>query len=108
MKQIIYIAGPMTGMPKLNRDAFNEKERELTERGYIVLNPATLPLGLEDAHYMDINLAMIRSANVVCMLDGWWKSDGALAGYELAKKLRLDVIDSSMNIIPRRRAHPFL
>lgn len=43
----IYIAGPMTGIPDYNRPAFNEYAAKLVEQGHTVLNPATLPDGLE-------------------------------------------------------------
>ncbi len=66
----IYIAGPMTGYPDYNRTAFFSKAKELMEVGHIVLNPALLPAGLCESEYMDICLAMVRSANAVYLLKG--------------------------------------
>ena len=37
---IVYIAGPMTGLPDLNYPAFNAAEEALTAAGHAVLNPA--------------------------------------------------------------------
>lgn len=35
----IYISGPMTGKPYLNRPAFDAAERRLTAQGHFVINP---------------------------------------------------------------------
>ncbi|HED2900646.1 TPA: DUF4406 domain-containing protein, partial [Citrobacter freundii] len=53
----IYIAGPMTGIPKYNRPAFHFEAIRLASEGHVVLNPATLPDGLSQPEYMDICLA---------------------------------------------------
>lgn len=76
--KVIYIAGPMTGLPELNRLAFMEAEKALTEAGFVVLNPAWLPAGLPPAKYMPICLAMLDAAGAVYMLEGWERSHGAL------------------------------
>ena len=41
---IFYIAGPMTGLPGYNREAFMDAARLLRTCGHTVLNPATLPV----------------------------------------------------------------
>ena len=83
----IYIAGPMSGLPGLNRQAFNRAVR----RGNVALNPAILPDGLEQAEYMDICFAMLRCADEIFLLDGWQQSAGARAEYALAQKLGLKI-----------------
>lgn len=88
----IYIAGPMTGYPDYNRTAFFSKAKELMEEGHIVLNPALLPAGLCQSEYMDICLAMVRSADAIYLLKGWDVSAGARAEHALAEKLGLTVI----------------
>jgi hypothetical protein len=78
----------MTGLPKFNRPAFRAAAEQLRrDFGRVVLNPATLPDGLEQSDYMDICLAMIRSADTVYFLDGWSESCGAQAEYHYAKKI---------------------
>lgn len=72
----IYIAGKMSGKADYGRD-FNEAEKRLTEQGYIVLNPASLPVGLPEKAYMPICLAMLEAADAIYMLDGWEHSFGA-------------------------------
>lgn len=95
----IYIAGPMTGYPDYNRAAFNAKASELMSEGHIVLNPAVLPGGLCQSEYMDICLAMVRSADAIYLLNRWEDSVGARAEHALAEKLGLTVIyESPTNI----------
>ena len=38
----VYISGPMTGVPDLNRPAFDAAEKRLTAQGHFVINPAEL------------------------------------------------------------------
>ena len=95
----IYIAGPMTGYPDYNRAAFNAKASELMAEGHIVLNPAVLPGGLCQSEYMEICLAMVRSADAIYLLNRWEESIGARAEHALAEKLGLTVIyESPTNI----------
>lgn len=88
----VYIAGPMTGLPDFNRDAFRKQHVSLMHQGHIVLCPAVLPDGLSHLQYMDICFAMVRAADAIFMLRGWEKSAGAVAEHALAKKLGLDII----------------
>ena len=90
-KPKIYIAGPMTGYPNLNAQAFFKAEAELLDAGSIVLNPASLPNGLTEPEYMDICFAMIRAADAIHSLAGWEQSEGAQAEYHYAKKLGLKI-----------------
>lgn len=82
----IYIAGPMTGMPKFNYPAFFEAERLLKGLNYDVLNPASLPKCDDDSikgderwrWYMRRALPMVAQADEMALLPGWDKSKGAL------------------------------
>lgn len=87
----VYIAGPMTGRENLNREAFNKEADRLTRHGHTVLNPASLPDGLEQREYMDICFAMLRCADAIMMLPGWQASSGATAEYHYAYKMELPV-----------------
>ncbi|BBM28194.1 MULTISPECIES: DUF4406 domain-containing protein [Enterobacter cloacae complex] len=87
----VYIAGPMTGRENFNRNAFNKEAERLTRHGHTVLNPASLPDGLEQREYMDICFAMLRCADAILMLPGWQTSSGATAEYHYAYKMELPV-----------------
>lgn len=81
----------MTGIPGYNRDAFNKEAAKLEAAGHVVLNPATLPIGLTKPQYMDICFAMLRACDGIHMLHGWGKSDGALAELAYAESLTMGV-----------------
>lgn len=72
----VYIAGPIAGRHNY-RDIFQMAQRKLEARNYIVLNPAVQPEGMSKADYMRICMAMIDSADIVALLDGWELSQGA-------------------------------
>ena len=90
-KQIVYLSGPMTGVKDFNYPEFNWAASVLTNLGFIVLNPATIPVGLEYNQYLDIDMAMVRAATLICVLDGWKKSKGAKAELAYAECLNKPV-----------------
>lgn len=73
----VYIAGPITNDLDHYREKFAAAEQLLTEQGYIVLNPATAPIGLTRNDYMRLSFAMIDAADMLAFLDGWEESLGA-------------------------------
>lgn len=75
----IYIAGPISGLPNFNRDAFNAEAHRLLGLGHVALNPAILPDGLEQHEYMAICIEMVKMADQLVMLPGWERSAGARA-----------------------------
>lgn len=77
-RDVLYLCGPMSGLPDFNYPAFNAAEQAIKERfGCRVLNPARQPDGLEYDEYMRRGCADVVSASVVVVLDGWRKSPGA-------------------------------
>lgn len=89
---VIYIAGKMTGLPDYGRAQFNAMEAELVKLGYIVLNPACLPLGMETERYMPITLAMLSQADKVCFLNGWETSQGAILERKYAEYQQKEIL----------------
>ena len=63
----VYIAGKITG-DRRYRAKFREAAKALEEAGHVVLNPATLPDGLDDVDYMRICMAMVDAATGVILL----------------------------------------
>ena len=84
---VIYIAGPMTGVEDLNRPAFMAREKELKAQGHIVLNPHSLPVGMEYEQYMKICLSMVDVCEVIALLPGYQNSPGARREVARAKGL---------------------
>jgi len=83
----IYIAGPMSGLPDFNRPAFHREANRLGKLGHVVLNPATLPDGLEQHEYMALCIEMVKIADQLTLLPDWEASAGATAEHALAIKL---------------------
>lgn len=76
-KKVIYIAGPITGVPNY-RENFKQYEEYLTRKGYKVLNPtAVFPEGLTNEQYMHSCLNLIDCADAVLFLPGSEDSKGA-------------------------------
>lgn len=73
---IVYIAGKISGDPKY-KEKFARAEVQLRKKGYVVLNPATLPEGMEYEQYMNICFAMIHEAGSIYMLKDYKDSPGA-------------------------------
>jgi hypothetical protein len=95
---IVYIAGPMTGLPEFNYPAFHQAAAELRVRGFRVLNPAdterdnpTPGIPQPWNWYMRRTLRMVIGSDAVCLLPGWQGSRGALLEVEVAEALGLDV-----------------
>ena len=92
---IIYIAGPMSGYPGLNWEAFDRKEKELVGAGWDVVNPAKMDreIGLdpeslgeydyEDAARRDIDA--LRTCDAIYLMSGFQFSKGACWERALAK-----------------------
>lgn len=103
----IYIAGPMTGIPKWNFPAFFEAENQLLALGHEPVNPAhndgaTVQEALESAGspeapnnpwrwYMRRDLPHVLEVDALCVLPGWQKSKGASLEVHVAKAIGLPI-----------------
>ena len=100
---IIYIAGPMTGKPGFNRDAFAAAAKLLREAGHTPLNPAWLPTTLPDDKYMPICTAMIDAADAIYMLNGWQASLGARCERLYAKRQgKIELLEKDVEFKARK------
>lgn len=88
----IYIAGPMTGLPNFNRDAFRKEAQRLQSIGHATLSSAFLPVGIEP-HKRE---AIIYSVDQVVVLPGWENCTQATSDHALAIKLGKPVIMTSI------------
>ena len=82
----IYIAGKITG-DKRYKTKFGAAAKALQAAGHVVLNPATLPAGLEQEDYMRICLAMLDSADQVTFLPNYQESEGAMVEMAYCRRI---------------------
>ena len=66
----IYIAGKITGDPDY-KAKFEAAAEAYKKKGYTVLYPSWMPVGMQPADYMRICFAMIDTADVVAFLPGY-------------------------------------
>lgn len=82
---LVYIAGPMTGIEDFNRPAFWMMEHAIKLREAQVMSPAHYEnLSLPYEWYMRNDIAMLLKCNVVVFLCGWKKSKGAKVEHRVA------------------------
>lgn len=111
MGLVVYIAGPMRGIPLFNFPAFDKAKAILEERGHKVISPADLdrdsgfdPLkvsanyewsGFANEELRDAirrDLEAIQKCDAIYMLAGWEDSTGATAERAVAEWLKLPVM----------------
>lgn len=93
---IIYLSGAMANCANYKK-IFIDKQSELEKQGHIVINPAILPIGLNDDKYMPICLSMIDGADAIYLFNDWQNSKGALLEKAYAeyqnKKIIMDLYE---------------
>ena len=90
----LYIAGKITGKPGYRRE-FGTWARKFRMDGYIVMNPANLPEGMEASDYMRICFAMVDSADAVFMIPGWQDSRGARTEWNYARYIGKQILTAA-------------
>lgn len=73
----VYLSGAITGVSNFE-EIFENYERYYNANfGYIVINPARHPKGLNRESYMLLSFVEISEVDVVIMLPNWKQSQGA-------------------------------
>ena len=92
---IIYISGPMTGLPEFNFPAFHAAAAQLRGLGYQVINPAEFGEGEGKtwADYMRKDIKALMDCTHVAVLPRWENSKGARLEVYLAGQLGMPVKD---------------
>lgn len=85
----IYIAGKIAG-DRRYRAKFREAAKSLAALGHVILNPATLPDGMEQADYMRICLAMLDTADLAVFLPDYRESRGAVVEWAYCQRIGKD------------------
>lgn len=92
-KQKVFISGPVSTRLETYKAEFAAAADLIERCGFIALNPATLPVGMDQGDYMRITLAMLETSDMVLMLDGWDHSDGAQLEAAYADYIEKPVLD---------------
>jgi hypothetical protein len=75
---IVYISGPMSGLPDFNKPKFREIEHALQHLyGCIVLSPARHPKGLKYSDYMEMAKVDVSVCTVLLSIEGYEDPPGA-------------------------------
>ncbi len=91
---MIYIAGPMTGIPDFNFPAFNAAAALLRSEDIEVINPAENFDGAQDLPwrvYLREAVKQVATCDGMVTLAGWEDSKGAQLEVHIAKELGLIV-----------------
>lgn len=113
MNGTVYVAGPMTGKPRYNLDAFIAVKTMLTERGYTPVIPHDVTDTVWTRHYgaafnydadtceygnpllremFLANLAELLASDFIYLLDGFQQSRGAMVELQLAVLFNIPVL----------------
>lgn len=99
MNKKIYIAGPMSGLADYNYPAFDYAEGVLCDMDLDVVNPARLGRELlknnhhpSYADYLRVGITALINCNVVVLLPGWEKSNGAKLEKLIAENLEMQIL----------------
>lgn len=102
-QQSCYLAGPMRGYPEYNFPAFHAAAAKLRGHGLIVWSPAENDVHADGfdptkqgshaplRHYMKRDLPAVLNADMVCVLPGWEKSQGAQLEVHVARECGIPV-----------------
>ena len=94
----IYIAGPMTGKPDLNQEAFNQAADYFASKDFSFFNPSHCAFmnGWDEGTSLSVIAPVLLNTLMLCthiyMLRGWEQSKGATAEHAVAKWIGLEII----------------
>jgi hypothetical protein len=107
---LIYLAGPMRGIPEYNFPAFHAATMALREQGYLVWSPAEHDVELDGfnpatdtaqpmRHYMQRDLPQVLRSDAIVVLPGWENSEGAKLETHVAKMCGIPIhgLDAMLN-----------
>ncbi len=107
-KETVFLAGKFTGV---DQDDFAKAQKVLEQEGYLVCNPALLPMdGFSQEQQLRVSKAMIKECETVCLLPNFWRDEGAGQIYERAHSTGKEIIVYEVWEYERSHYHkmPFL
>lgn len=99
MRTVLFLTGPMTGVPDANRGSFVEAEHDLHHAGYITINPYSLFAELTKQGQSHDEVYRLTQRHCVRLLT---HADGiaTLPGYENSRGARLAISIAEVIDIP--------
>ncbi len=99
----IYISGPMTGIPDLNKANFDQAEDIIADLKHISINPHKLVTKEQQLTgdwelFMKIDLTEMFKAGCLLMLPNWQISSGASWEFLNAKMLKIPVLNMHFEV----------
>lgn len=102
---VLYLSGPMSGLPNYNFPAFADHAFRLRRAGFVVLNPAENWGGSTDiprAQCMRLDIQQVLLSDGVALIDGWRESPGARCEIDVAHsiEIRVQSVDRWLDEVP--------
>lgn len=92
---LVYLSGPMSGLPGNNYAAFKAAAERLRSQGLSIINPAEITPPVVDPtwhDYLRADLKALLDCTHICLLPGWETSSGAHLELHIAHRLGLSII----------------
>ena len=92
----LYVAGPISGLPDLNRMTFRNCTKRLRDLGYLVVNPHEICFDLNAdlwTQCMRRCISKLMECDLIILLPGWQNSKGANMEVNLARQLGMMAIE---------------
>lgn len=90
--QKIFLSGPISTRLDTYKGEFDRAAQIVADAGHIPLNPAWMPLGLQQRDYMRISMAMLDSADLLVAHPDWAESAGATIEHNYAERVGIPVM----------------
>jgi uncharacterized protein DUF4406 len=88
----VYVAGPMTGLPDLNRGAHVAEAERLRALGHEPVSPAALIDQTQPrATCLRQAIGLLMVCNAISLLPGWQNSEGTAVELKVARAIGLQV-----------------
>lgn len=92
---IVYLSGPMSGLPEFNFPEFRRVAADLCAKGYEVINPADIDQPDKSWEAcMRVDIKEMMKADALAMLKDWQKSAGAGLEVTIASALKMPILDA--------------
>lgn len=92
---VIYLAGPMTGLPEFNFPAFTDAAKRLRAQGYAVVSPHELHdhTDREWSWYIRRALKTLLVCDAMVLLPGWEDSAGCRLEVSVAEAIGIPITE---------------